>query len=201
MAPLSRRSFVKATTAGVGGVTLLGGCKAWPRESVMARAGANTASFDLLKARQSERHGELFQPAAHHRLPLPWYQEKASAIKSEARLRGVDGGILLTNRWNVIYATGLFHTGTERPFACFLPMDQDDACIWLHPYLDEELVKGWWCTAHYSYFDFPDSQRGDPNKGEVVQGPTRNLYRWWGETLVNLGYGNKTIGVDMGGLA
>ncbi|MEK7847599.1 MAG: aminopeptidase P family protein, partial [Chloroflexota bacterium] len=70
------------------------------------------------------------------------YQEKVGRIKGEARARGVDGGILLTNRWNIIYATGLFHSTTERPFACFLPMDQEGACIWLHPYLDEELVRG-----------------------------------------------------------
>lgn len=201
MGPLTRRSFVKAASAGIGGVALLGGCDAWPREAVMARAAANTASFDLLGARRAERQGELSRPSAHHRLPLPWYQEKVGRIKGEARARGVDGGILLTNRWNIIYATGLFHSTTERPFACFLPMDQEGACIWLHPYLDEELVRGWWCTDQHSYFDFPYAEGGFPNRGEVVQGPTRSIFRWWGETLARLGYGDRTIGIDVGGLA
>lgn len=167
----------------------------------MARADANTASFDLVRAVQEQRRGQLPKAAYFHRLPLPWYTEKVARIKGEARLRGVDGGILLTNRWNIIYATGLFHSTTERPFACFLPMDQRDAVIWLHPYLDEELVRDWWCTEQYSYFDYHHAEGGFPNRGDVIQGPTRNIYRWWGEILARLGYGNRTIGIDANGLS
>jgi len=167
----------------------------------MARADANTASFDLVRAEQEQRRGQLPKAAYFHRLPLPWYTEKVARIKGEARLRGVDGGILLTNRWNIIYATGLFHSTTERPFACFLPMDQRDAVIWLHPYLDEELVRDWWCTEQYSYFDYHHAEGGFPNRGDVIQGPTRNIYRWWGEILARLGYGNRTIGIDANGLS
>jgi Xaa-Pro aminopeptidase len=166
----------------------------------MARAGANTASFALLEAEQTARRSELPQAAFYHRLPLTWYTEKLGRIKAEARRRGVDGGILLTNRWNIIYATGLFHSTTERPFACFFPMDQRDAVIWLHPYLDEELVRDWWSTEQYSYFDYHHAEGGFPNRGEVEQGPTQNIYRWWGKILSDLGYGARTIGIDSGGL-
>lgn len=167
----------------------------------MARAEANTASFDLLTSEQDRRRSTLPVAPFYHRLPLTWYLEMTGRIKAEALRRGVDGGILLTNRWNIIHATGLFHSTTERPFACFLPMDQREAVIWLHPYLDQELVRGWWCTDQYSYFDYPDGEGGVPYEGEVVQGPTRNIYRWWGKTLSDLGYGGRTIGIDSGGLA
>jgi Xaa-Pro dipeptidase len=199
--PVSRRSFLKVSGAGVGGALLVGGCEAWPREDAMARAEANTASFDLVRAERSARSGELPEARFFHRLPLPWYMEKVRRIKAQARMRGVDGGILLTNRWNIVYASGLLHSTTERPFACFFPMDQDDAVIWLHPYLDEELVRGWWCTAQYSYFDYHHADGGFPNREDVVQGPTRNIYRWWGETLGALGYGSRTLGIDSGGLS
>lgn len=201
MDPVSRRGFLKVSGAGLGGALLLGGCEAWPREDAMARAEANTLSFDLVRAQQVARSGELPEAYFFHRLPLPWYLEKVRWIKAQARMRGVDGGILLTNRWNIVYASGLFHSTTERPFACFFPMDQEDAIIWLHPYLDEELVKDWWCTDQYSYFDYHHAHGGFPNQGEVTQGPTRDIYRWWGETLASLGYGSRTLGIDSGTLA
>ncbi len=167
----------------------------------MARAEANTASFDLLQAHRAPLAGDLPKPAFFHRLPLTWYLRKVRRIKAEALRRGVDGGVLLTNRWNIIYASGLFHSTTERPFACFFPMDQPDAIVWLHPYLDQELVRDWWSTEQFSYFDFHQAEGGNPNLGEVSQGPTENIYGWWGETLAALGYGNRTIGIDIGGLA
>jgi len=201
MSSISRRGFFQTSATVVGGGVLLGGCEAWPREDAMARAEANTASFDLLASEDARKRGDLPQPSFFHRLPLTWYTEKVRRIKAEAFRRGVDGGILLTSRWNIIYATGLFHSTTERPFACFLPMDHTDGVIWLHPYLDQELVRGWWCTDQYSYFDFPHGEGGAPNDGEVNQGDTQNIYRWWGKTLSDLGYGGRTIGIDSGGLA
>jgi Xaa-Pro aminopeptidase len=167
----------------------------------MARAEASTASFDRVAGERARRRSELPQAPFYHRLPLTWYLEKAARIKAEAMRRGVDGGILLTNRWNIIYATGLFHSTTERPFACFLPMDRPESVIWLHPYLDQELVREWWCTEQYSYFDYPHGEGGHPNREEVGQGITRNLYHWWGEVLSDLGYGGRTIGIDSGSMA
>ena len=167
----------------------------------MARAEANTESFNSLKKEQDRRRAELPEASGFHRLPLSWYKAKAKKLKKEAQARGVDGGIFLTNRWNMIYATGLLHTSTERPFACFLPMDEDEGCIWFYPHLDDSLVREWWCTDGYGYFDYHEAKGVPPNEEGVVQGPTVNIFRWWGEMLAKLGYGDKTIGIDIGGLA
>ena len=201
MASVSRRDFVKLAGMGIGGAAVTGPAVVWPDEKAMARAESATDSFVLLRREQQKRRSELPDAANFHRLPLSWYKAKAKAIKDEARRRGVDGGIFLTQRWNIIYVTGLFHSTTERPFACFLPMDDDDALIWLNPYLDEELVQGWWKTDSHSYFDYHHASDSFPNDGKVDQASTVNIYRWWGDTLSRLGYGNKTIGIDSGGAA
>ncbi len=195
---LDRRQFVKAAGAGFGAV-VTGPRAAWPDERAMARAAAATDSFVLLRREQQRRRGELPAAADFHRLPLTWYQAKAKAIKEEARRRGVDGGVLLTRTLNIIYVTGLFHTNTERPFACFLPLDDDEALIWFNPYLDQQLVREWWSTGSHAYFDYHHADGGFPNDGKVAQGNTVNIYRWWGETLAKLGLGSKTIAVDAAG--
>jgi Xaa-Pro aminopeptidase len=199
MKTIGRREFIMTSGAGLSGAIVVGPKSVWPDERAMARAEQSTDSFDLLRAEQAVRRGELFEPADYNRLPLSWHKDKTRALKAQARERGVDGGILLTRRWNIIYATGLWHSGTERSLSCFLPMDQDDGVIWFHPYLDYELVRTWWSTDQYVYFDHHHAEGGFPNEGQVNQGPTVNLYRWWGETLADLGYGNKTIGVDGNG--
>lgn len=191
---------MKVAGLGVGAAIVTGPRAAWPDERAMARA-ASGESFALLRKEQQARRHELPAAAKAHRLPLEWYKSKARALKSEARRRGVDGGLLLTSRWNIIYATGLLHSTTERPFACFLPMDEDDGLIWLHPYLDHQLVEGWWKTGSHSYFDYHHAAGGEPYDGNVRQGPTVNIYKWWGQTLAKLGYGAKTIGIDSGGSA
>ncbi|MBI4543579.1 MAG: M24 family metallopeptidase [Gemmatimonadetes bacterium] len=197
----SRRQFLKSSGAGLASAAVVGPRSLWPDERAMVRAERARDSFELLRAEQARRRAELPAAADFHRLPLSWYQQKAKRLKEEARARGVDGGIFLTNRWNIIYATGLLHSTTERPFACFFPMDQEDALIWLHPYLDQQLVSGWWSTKAFSYFDYHHADGGFPNQGQVVQGRTVNIHRWWGETLARLGYGGKTIGMDSGSAA
>lgn len=177
-----------------------GAPEARPDGRAMARAESASDSFTLLRIEQKKRRDQLPEAADFHRLPLSWYKREIGEIKEEARSRGIDGGIFLTNRWNLIYATGLFHSTTERPFACFLPMDEEDACIWLHPYLDESLVQGWWCTESFSYFDHHHAPGARPNEGETTPGPTVNLFRWWGEVLSGLGYGDRTIGIDAGSM-
>lgn len=195
MSSLDRRQFVKAAGTGLGAV-VTGPRAAWPDERAMARAASATDSFVLLRREQQRRRGELPPAADFHRLPLSWYKAKAKTVKEEASRRGVDGGVLLTRTLNIIYVTGLYHTNTERPFACFLPMDDDEALIWFNPYLDQQLVREWWSTASHAYFDYHHADGGFPNEGKVAQGNTINVYRWWGETLARLGYGSKTIAVD-----
>jgi Xaa-Pro dipeptidase len=201
MQHLSRREFVAASGSLALGATVLGPRSIWPDERAMARAELRTDSFTLLRREQRSRRHELPEPADFFRLPLSWYKDKVRQLKATAADRGVDSGIFLTRRWNIIYATGLFHSTTERPFACFLPMDEDDALVWLNPYLDQQLVNDWWTTESNSYFDYHHAHGGFPSRGEVVQGDTVNLYRWWGQTLERLGYGGATIGLDSGGLA
>ncbi|MFQ5689976.1 MAG: M24 family metallopeptidase [Gemmatimonadota bacterium] len=205
----TRRDFLTVSGAGLvgagagGGVlgAIVGPREVWPDERAMARAERAADSFVLLRKEQAGRKHELPEPAEFHRLPLSWYKANAQRLKAEARKRGVTAGLFLTNRWNIIYATGLFHSTTERRFACFLPMDDDEACVWLHPYLDHELVGSWWNTKSVSYFDHHHADGGFPNAGEVVQGPTVPIHRWWGEQLARLGYGSGVIGIDSGGLA
>ncbi len=198
---LNRRQFMQVAGLGVGGAVVTGPRAAWPDDRAMARAEAASDSFVLLRKEQRKRRSTLPAAADGHRLPLEWHKAKAEALKAEARRRGVDGGILLTQRWNIIYATGLLHSTTERPFACFLPLDAEDGLIWLHPYLDHALVADWWKTDAHSYFDYPHASGGMPPEGQVQQGPSVNIYNWWGETLTRLGYGDKTIGIDSGASA
>lgn len=197
---LTRRRFIELTSLGVGGALVTGPREAWPDERAIARAAASE-SFSLLRKEQAKRRHTLPETATDHRLPLSWYKNKARQLKAEAGERGVDGGILLTNRWNIIYVTGLFHSTTERPFACFLPMDQEDGLIWLHPYLDHQLVQDWWKTGAYTYFDYHHAEGGIPPEEAVVQGRTVSIHRWWGESLAKAGYGDKTIGIDSGAAA
>jgi Xaa-Pro aminopeptidase len=201
MTELDRRAFVTFAGLGLGGAMVTGPRAVWPDERTMVRAESATDSFVLLRREQQRRRGELPEAAALHRLPLEWYQAKARVIKDEARRRGVNGGVLLTQRWNIIYVTGLFHSTTERPFACFLPMDQDDGLIWLHPSLDRDLVTSWWATDNHGYFDYHHAHGAYPNDKAVFQNPTVNIHQWWGETLAKLGYDGKILGVDSGGAA
>jgi Xaa-Pro aminopeptidase len=211
----SRRDFLTSSGAGLLGATAMGGGVAtsglgaaivgpretWPDEAAMARAERRTDSFTMLRLEQTRRKDELPEPADFHRLPLSWYKAKAKRLKEDARARGVTSGLLLTNRRNIIYATGLFHSTTERRFACFLPMDDDEACIWLNPYLDQALVAGWWSTESVPYFDWHHADGAFPSDGNVVQTPTVNIPRFWGEALARLGYGSGVVGVDSGSAA
>ncbi len=197
----TRREFMRFAGLGVGAGAVTGPKAAWPDERAMARAESATDSFALLRKEQAARRSELPDAATYHRLPLEWYKRKAAALKQEARRRGVDTGILLTQRWNIIYTTGLYHSTTERPFACFLPMDDDDALIWLHPYLDQQLVQDWWKTDAHAYFDYHHAKDAFPNAGHVRQSNTSSIYGWWGETLSGLGFNRGTMGIDSGGLA
>jgi Xaa-Pro dipeptidase len=193
-----RRDFLKTSGLGLMGAAVVGPPKIWPDERAMSRAEQHTDSFVKLREEQRRRKHELPEPADFFRLPLEWHQNKAREVKAEARQRGVDGGLLLTNRWNLHYLGGLFHSTTQRPFAAFFPMDDDDACIWFYPYLDEPLVERepFWATGGHYYFCYPHAEGGFPNHDDPRQGRTVNLHRWWGETLAEMGYGNRTIGID-----
>ncbi len=181
---LTRRNFVKSMGLGLTGLGLgakLMSCSSQPHES----------QSEKLLVKDPDHPG----PATYDRLPLSWYKETVSRLKEKVAELGVDG-ILLQNRWNLIYFTGLFHSTTERPFYVFFPI-REDGIHWFHPGLDRDLVTSWWSSENEYYFDFLHALGGFPNEGKVIQGETVDLFEWGLEALKKRGFGDKTIGIDV----
>src|SRR5689334_15893839 len=92
---------------------------------VLAGAGA-ALKTDLASAATGAESSKLFVPPDHlapatfDRLPLSWHKQRFRALQGRLAQAGYDG-IFLTEQWNIIYFTGLFHTNTERPFYAFIP--------------------------------------------------------------------------------
>jgi len=128
------------------------------------------------------------------RLPMDWYTKTVNRLKEKAGEKGVDV-ILLQERWNIVYFTGLFHSTTERPFFAVCPVDED-GLYWYHPGLDRDLVSSWWNTDNSYYFDFLHAEGGFPNLGQVVMGRTVDLFEWLLAGLKARGWGDKVIGID-----
>jgi len=133
-------------------------------------------------------------PADFDRLPLDWYKNTVARLKERVRDKGIKA-ILLTNRWNIIYFTGLFHSTTERPFSVLLPVD-DDAIFWYAPGLDRDLITSWWATDLDYYFDYLHARGAYPNKGIVTTGNTVDLTEWLLEGIKKRGFSRSTIGLD-----
>jgi hypothetical protein len=72
----------------------------------------------------------------------------------------------------------------------------EDAIFWYHPGLDRDLVKTWWNTENDYYFDFLHADGGFPDKNQVVQGPTVDLFEWQLKGIKKRGFAEKSIGVD-----
>lgn len=128
------------------------------------------------------------------RLPLEWYKRTVGMLKERVKAKGIKA-IVLTDRWNIIYFTGLFHSTTERPFNVVLPVDED-AVFWYSPGLDRDLISSWWSTGMEYYFDYLHSEGAYPNKGTVSTGKPVNLTEWLMEGLKKRGFGASTIGID-----
>ena len=183
----TRREFLKqSSAAGIGAAALATLPTAAQGQSAGTRSGGSAA---LLKA-----HPEHVKPATIDRLPLEWHQNAVRRLQGKLAERELDG-ILITDRWNIIYFTGLFHTSTERPFACFIPTDEM-AVYWFYPGLDLELVRSWWFTDGDYYYDYPHTEGGYPDQGKVVSGPAVDLLKWRLEGVAKRGYGEKKIGLS-----
>jgi Xaa-Pro dipeptidase len=128
------------------------------------------------------------------RLPLEWHQNQVVRLQAQLRDRGLDG-ILISDRWNIIYFTGFWHTTTERPFSCFIPTD-DLAVHWFHPGLDFEMVRSWWFTDGDYYYDYPPSIDGYPDQGKVSISDPVDLIEWQLNGVAKRGYGDKKIGLS-----
>jgi Xaa-Pro aminopeptidase len=176
-----RRFFASSSAAAMGGVL---GARVWPLAGAVEPKSA--------KLFLDSQDG--LAPATFDRLPLEWHQNRTKALQAYLQEEGL-AGVLLSDRWNIIYFTGLFHTTTERPFWVFLPADRL-ATIWFHPGLDRDLVKGWWATETESYFDFPHAEGGFANEGKVQQGRTVDLFEWVLRGLKKRGYEGKRIATD-----
>ena len=179
---ISRRSLLATTGAAAAG-------------SLLARTAAAQAGVDGSKsAALFLKEADGLVPATVDRLPLEWHKGRVKVLQEYLQDQGY-AGALLSDRWNIIYFTGLFHSTTERPFMVFLPADRM-AAIWFHPGLDRDLVKSWWATETESYFDFQHAEGAFPNLGKVQQGEKVNLYEWVLKGLKKRGYDGKRIATD-----
>jgi Xaa-Pro dipeptidase len=140
------------------------------------------------------RQDDGLSPASFDRLPLEWHQGRVKALQAQMQEEGL-AGVLLSDRWNIIYFTGLFHETTERPFFVYLPADHM-AAIWFHPGLDRDLVRSWWATENEYYFDYLHGDGAFPHEGKVQQGKTVDLFEWMLKGLKKRGLEGKRIGVD-----
>jgi len=180
---ISRRHFIRNVGLGLTGLGL--GTK---RLAYSSLGGKNDSEKLLV---MNPDHPEA---ATYDRLPLSWYKGTVKRLKEKVAEKGCDA-ILLQNRWNLVYFTGLFHSTTERPFYVLFPV-KEDSIYWYHPGLDRDLVTSWWSTENEYYFDFLHAEGGFPNLGKVVQGETVDLFEWLLNGLKKRGFGAKTIGVD-----
>ncbi len=142
-----------------------------------------------LEARPDHPH-----PATFDRLGEPWYRAAIGRLQEKLKEAGIDA-VLLTDRWNIIYFTGLFHTTTERPFAILIPAEGMNL-TWFHPGLDRDLVGTWWIQDRESYFDLKHAKDSFPNEGRVREGDAVDLTRWMWVGIRKRGFAEKTIGLD-----
>ncbi|MBB5985871.1 M24 family metallopeptidase [Sphingobium lignivorans] len=134
-------------------------------------------------------------PATVDRLPLSWSKERTSRLCEMLKEQGFEG-ILLTNQWNIIYFTGLWHTTTERMIHCFIPTATGTP-IWFYPALDRDLIQSWWYDdGGEMYFDWLDVEGTMVQEGKVAKGPTNDLWRWMLRHIKKRGYGGKKLAVD-----
>jgi Xaa-Pro dipeptidase len=179
----SRRNFIKSAGLGLTSLGIFTEKQAFSSPTLKKRS-----------AKLLIKNPEHPNPASFDRLPLSWYKNTVKSLKTRLAEKGIDA-ILLQNRWNLVYFTGLFHSTTERPFYVVFPV-KEDAVYWYHPGLDRDLVTSWWNTENEYYFDFLHAEGGFPNKGKVVQGKTVDLFEWLLNGLKKRGFAEKVIGVD-----
>src|SRR5262249_35475995 len=133
-----------------------------------ANAGPREALDKAPAAAYGEKSTKLFlpeddlKPATFDRMPLEWHKERARILRGKLGEEGYDG-ILLTDRWNIIYFTGLWHTTTERMVHVFLPV-QGGEPLWFYAALDRDLVKSWWYGDGEYYFDWQHAEGAYPNE-------------------------------------
>jgi Xaa-Pro aminopeptidase len=104
--------------------------------------------------------------------------------------------VLLNTDQNIVYFTGCFRGSGERPTWSLFPTQEEDTVYWYSPGIDRDLIESWWCTENEYYFGYPHAEGGFPNRGQVVQGPTVDLFEWMLQGVRSRGLGGGTIAVD-----
>ncbi len=108
---ISRREFIAATGAAVTVSSVAGATL--PESTPGGVALSKSAS--AAPAEKSSRlflPGDDLKPATYDRLSLEWHKQRAKLLQEKLAQDGFDG-ILLTDRWNIIYFTGLWHRNTD----------------------------------------------------------------------------------------
>ena len=126
---------------------------------------------------------------------MPWYQNRVRKLKEIAAARGVDA-ILFRTDANIVYFSGCFRSGGERPTWVLFPLAERDTIYWYSPGLDRDLITSWWCTENESYFCYPHAEGGFPNRGALAKGKPVDLFAWMLEGLKKRGLAEKAIGTD-----
>src|SRR5256884_290132 len=181
---ISRRHFLATTGVAVATTSI----------AVTAHASPVPASTG------GERSAKLFlpeddlKPAAFDRLPLEWHKQRAQKLREKLAEDGYTG-ILLTDRWNIIYFTGLWHTTTERLVNVFLPLKAEP--VWFNAALDRDLVNSWWYSDGEMYFDWFHAEGAFPNEGKVQMGAKVDLFEWMLKALKKRGYADQKLAADV----
>jgi Xaa-Pro aminopeptidase len=181
---INRREFLVT-----GGATLAasGGVAASATEQAKPQTAYGEKSAKLFLA------DDGLQPATYDRLSLDWHKQRAQKLR-EKLAEDDYAGILLTDRWNIIYFTGLWHTTTERPLSVFLPVSGDP--VWFNSAIDRDLVKSWWYNDGEMYFDFQHAEGAFPYEGKVQMGAKVDLFEWMLKGLKKRGYADKKLAAD-----
>ncbi len=185
---VTRRMFLAATGAAVTGSALEGTKFIGGPEALFQGKSQSGKSAGLFLREDG------LKPATYDRLPLEWNKQRLSKLQEFLAEEGYDG-ILLTDRWNLIYFTGLWHTTTERLFYAFLPTKGTDP-VWFYPALDRDLVKTWWYSDGEMYFDWHHAQGAFPNEGKVQMGAKVDLFEWVLTGLKKRGFSEKKLAAD-----
>lgn len=185
---LSRRSFLSRAGASVAALA------AYPVRAVAARTAGPAASTGGENSAKLFLPADDLKPATFDRLPLEWHKQRAQILRDKLAEDGYEG-ILLTDRWNIIYFTGLWHTTTERLVNVFLPLKADP--VWFNAALDRDLVKSWWYADGEMYFDFPHAEGAFPEEGKVQMGARVDLFEWMLKALKKRGYAGKKLAADL----
>jgi len=183
---ISRREFIAASGAAVTVSTVTG--------AIAPEAGAVSGGAAAEKSARLFLADDDLKPATYDRLPLEWHKQRAKLLQEKLTEDGRDG-ILLTDRWNIIYFTGLWHTTTERLVQTFLPVKGEP--LWFYAALDRDLVKSWWHSDGEMYFDFPHAEGAFPHEGKVQMGAKVDLNEFVFKALKKRGYAGKNLVADI----